>query len=92
QKLGTHAWRYLHAFAATYPNDPDAKDAERARWQVAALAQLYPCDECRNHLRSHLASPKLGAVETNSRAALSAWICELHNVINFDLGKPQFDC
>jgi hypothetical protein len=28
----------------------------------------------------------------NSRQELSVWMCELHNIVNVDLGKPQVEC
>ena len=59
---------------------------------VAALGQHYPCKLCRGHLQQQLRDPELGPVRVNSRQELSVWFCELHNLVNRDIGKKQFDC
>ena len=59
---------------------------------VAALGQHYPCKLCRGHLQQQLRDPELGPVRVNSRQDLSVWFCELHNLVNRDIGKKQFDC
>ncbi|KAJ8602950.1 hypothetical protein CTAYLR_001540 [Chrysophaeum taylorii] len=91
EELGSHAWFFLHTMAAKYPDAPTDADKAAMRWQIAALAQLYPCDVCRNHLREKLTT-RIEPVDVSSRAALSDWVCRLHNVVNTDLNKPTQDC
>ena len=59
---------------------------------IAAFGQLYPCKLCRGHLQQQLREPGLGPPAVESREAISVWICELHNIVNADLGKPQQEC
>ena len=56
------------------------------------LPARYPCKLCRTHLRQQLRDPSLGPVRTESRLALSTWMCELHNIVNKDIGKPTMEC
>ncbi len=56
------------------------------------LPARYPCKLCRTHLRQQLRDPALGPVRTESRLALSTWMCELHNIVNKDIGKPTMEC
>jgi len=59
---------------------------------IAAFGQLYPCKLCRKHLQQQLREPSLGPPRVESRQALSTWVCELHNIVNADIGKPQVPC
>ncbi|KAH8071432.1 D-xylose 1-dehydrogenase [Aureococcus anophagefferens] len=86
------AWFYLHTFAAKYPDAPTEADKVAARWQVASLAQHYPCHVCRGHLQKKLLSKALGPVDVDGREKLSTWMCRLHNLVNADLGKPAHAC
>mmetsp|Transcript_8564 Transcript_8564/g.15545 ORF Transcript_8564/g.15545 Transcript_8564/m.15545 type:complete len:879 (-) Transcript_8564:91-2727(-) len=90
--IGRRAWFVLHSFAAKYPDNPTEADKTAMRNFIAAFGQLYPCKLCRTHLRQQLREPGLGPPAVESREALSVWICELHNIVNVDLGKPQQEC
>ncbi|GMH65377.1 hypothetical protein TL16_g04186 [Triparma laevis f. inornata] len=90
--IGRRAWFVLHSFAAKYPDNPTEADKTAMRNFIAAFGQLYPCKLCRTHLRQQLREPGLGPPAVESREAISVWICELHNIVNVDLGKPQQEC
>ena len=90
--LGRRAWFFLHSVAAKYPDNPTENDKTSLRNLVAALGQHYPCKLCRKHLKQQLRDPDLGPVAVNSRQELTVWFCELHNMVNRDIGKKEFDC
>jgi len=90
--LGRRTWFFLHSLAAKYPEEPTEEDEAAMRGIVAGLGQLYACPICRQHLQAKLQDPRLGPVKTGSRTALSLWFCELHNIVNKDLGKPEQPC
>lgn len=89
ETLGRATWTLLHAVAASYPDKPSRDQKKAAAELVGALAKLYPCAECADHLRGHLAARPLDA---SSGPALRAWACALHNDVNADLGKPVASC
>ena len=70
EALGAHTWFYLHTFAAKYPDAPTEADKVAARWQVASLAQHYPCHVCRGHLQKKLLSKALGPVDVDGAEGL----------------------
>ncbi len=88
-ELGAATWTFLHTMAAHYPRRPDAAQQAHAQALLQALGALYPCSYCAAHLREDLPAhpPRL-----ESREALSAWMCALHNRVNERTGKPAFDC
>ena len=89
EQLGRATWAFLHTTAAYYPLRATAPQRSSMRAFFDALGSFYPCAHCANYLRAELAQlpPK-----TEGRVELSNWLCNLHNVINARLGKPQFDC
>ncbi len=57
--------------------------------QMDILTRMYPCGECARHFSEVVrASPPA----VDSRAAFSLWMCEAHNTVNRQLGKPAFNC
>ena len=44
------------------------------------------------NLQQQLRDPRLGPIRTWNRQNLTTWLCELHNVVNEDLKKPQHNC
>ncbi|GMI49254.1 hypothetical protein TrCOL_g12838, partial [Triparma columacea] len=90
--LGRRAWFVLHSFAAKYPDNPSESDKAAILGLIAAFGQLYPCKLCRSHLQQQLRDPELGPPRVGSREELTVWMCELHNIVNADLGKEQQDC
>ncbi len=71
----------------TTPSHPQEQTA--AQQLIHALAHLYPCTSCAQHLQQELQTNP-PAVE--SRNALEQWMCRMHNSVNARLGKPMFDC
>ncbi|KAG5457961.1 MAG: hypothetical protein BJ554DRAFT_1912 [Olpidium bornovanus] len=65
------------------------EEAEALRRFVYLLARLYPCGQCAREFSAILAKrpPKTGG-----RREASQWACEVHNIVNERLGKPEFDC
>jgi FAD-linked sulfhydryl oxidase len=92
EHIGRRAWFVLHSFAAKYPEHPTEADQQAMKNLIAAFGQLYPCKLCRKHLQQQLRDPGLGPIRTWDRENLTTWICELHNVVNTDLKKPQHSC
>jgi FAD-linked sulfhydryl oxidase len=93
QLLGRRSWFLLHSIAAKFPEYPSKTDRDAMRGFVAAMGQLYPCPHCRKHLQEHLRDrEQIAPVALASRTDLTVWVCELHNIVNRDLGKPLFDC
>jgi cytochrome b involved in lipid metabolism len=88
--VGRRTWFFLHSVAAKYPDNPSENDKESIRNLVAALGQHYPCKLCRKHLKQQLR--ELRPIAVNTRQELTVWFCELHNMVNKDIGHQQFDC
>ncbi|KAM0684389.1 hypothetical protein MDAP_000157 [Mitosporidium daphniae] len=87
--LGTATWTFLHRFAGMYPANPDEKYQECVRLFLNTLPHIYPCEECAVGMRAFF---DCHPPETESMEKFGAWLCEIHNLVNEKLGKPQYDC
>ncbi len=89
KSIGSNTWSLLHTVAATYPQRPSAIQQKHARQFYHRIAEFYPCSYCAKDFRDAI---KQHPVRTESREALSVWVCERHNEVNEKLGKPVVNC
>ncbi|KAJ1513326.1 hypothetical protein HMI54_001687 [Coelomomyces lativittatus] len=89
QELGRHTWTFLHTLAAYYPNPPTLTHQRHAKNLIYTLSSLYPCEPCAHHLTDYLTSHP---PQVHSYLDLNQWLCDFHNAVNQQLGKPIFDC
>ena len=75
--------------SAYYPDAPTPAQQCRMRSMLLNLASFYPCPPCAEHFAAHM---QQSPPTTESRTALSRFLCNYHNDVNLRLGKPQFDC
>ena len=50
---------------------------------------MYPCPDCKEHLKTIM---KNNPFRNENRVELALYVCDLHNIVNKSLNKPQFDC
>jgi len=87
--LGRQTWSYLHTMAAYYPDAPSSTEQKQMSAFMKIFSRFYPCDHCARDLREEI---KECPPNTTSRIAFSLWMCQMHNIVNKKLGKPEFDC
>ncbi|KAJ8965597.1 hypothetical protein NQ317_016299 [Molorchus minor] len=75
--------------AAKYPNSPTVTQQSDMQRFFSLFSKFYPCEHCAEDLREEL---KIDPPKTDSREALSQWLCRLHNKVNIKVGKGIFDC
>ncbi len=88
-ELGQAGWTILHSMAAYYPEHPTPEQRRKMKEFLESFAELYPCKVCAKDFESllHKEPPKL-----DSRKDLAFWMCEAHNKVNAQLGKPLYPC
>jgi FAD-linked sulfhydryl oxidase len=79
-KLGQSTWYFLHEVV----KHGDIKYENAFRNLMYILTVLYPCPECRVHIKEYLEHHKVKMTEE--------WICDFHNDVNVRLGKEVFNC
>jgi FAD-linked sulfhydryl oxidase len=79
----------LHTMAAYYPDAPTVERKQNTDTFLRSFATVYPCNVCAEDFAQQLQRypPRL-----ESRREFSRWMCDVHNNVNEQLGKPKFDC
>ncbi|KAJ3193592.1 hypothetical protein HK101_004563 [Irineochytrium annulatum] len=88
-ELGRASWRLLHTMAGKFPLEPTPEQQGTLLDFIYLFAELYPCGECARHFQLVLEDHPPVA---KNRETISQWACEVHNVVNKRLKKPEFDC
>lgn len=88
-ELGRSTWTFLHTLAATHSATPTAKEVTRLERFMADFAEIYPCAPCAESFRGIL---RRFPVDASSGPAFAQWMCQVHNEVNKEIGKPTFNC
>jgi hypothetical protein len=88
-EVGNAGWIILHTAAAAFPNAPSREQQLAMRDFITSWSNVYACSHCAYHMRTVLGSKP--PVVDNKRA-VSQYVCELHNNVNYMLGKETYDC
>eukprot|EP01130_Rhizamoeba_saxonica_P002000 TRINITY_DN11811_c0_g1_i1.p1 TRINITY_DN11811_c0_g1~~TRINITY_DN11811_c0_g1_i1.p1 ORF type:complete len:150 (+),score=28.80 TRINITY_DN11811_c0_g1_i1:37-486(+) len=88
-ELGQSGWTLLHTIAAYYPSKPTNEERRNTSKFLKYFAKTFPCDWCGDDFAKIMDEhpPKL-----DNYREFSQWMCEAHNTVNHNLGKPGFDC
>jgi FAD-linked sulfhydryl oxidase len=89
EELGQSGWKVLHSFAAYYPEHPTKEDEKVMITFLNSFAHLYPCKECGSGFALYL---KKFPPHVDERSSLCVYLCEAHNKVNEELGKPLVKC
>ena len=81
RELGRGTWMLLHEMVDREPSERLEASFISLMW---SLSDLYPCEECREHLVEYLYNhpPEMS----------KEWMCRLHNDVNRRLGKEEQPC
>jgi hypothetical protein len=83
---GPHGWKFMHAVALAYPENPSAEEKKAAFQFFTSLEYMLPCESCKQNFRKEIAAmPLIPALE--SKQTLNEWLTTLHNSVNKRLNK-----
>lgn len=86
---GETGWNFIHFVTMGYPLDPTEQDKYNYYQYFHALQYVLPCKKCRYNLSHHLKKFPLTDQVLSSRNNLVKWGIDLHNVVNYYIGKPM---
>ena len=84
---GPPLWHVLHTISFNYPVNPNNDQKKRYYNFFKGLQYILPCGKCRKNLVSNFKKTKFSKEVYVSRDKLSKWVYDLHNHINYMLGK-----
>ena len=86
---GPFFWHTMHLVALGYPTNPTYAEKRAAKEFYESFVHLIPCPLCKmhyaDHLKNHPITPSL-----DTRNDLFDWTVMIHNLVNKDLGKPEY--
>lgn len=86
---GKYAWNFIHLVTMDYPENPKQADVQNYRDFLHSLQYVLPCAKCRTNLIKHFKKYPLTDEVMSSRQNLVKWGINLHNIVNYYLGKPM---
>lgn len=88
-ELGQAGWTLLHTMAAYYPEEADDTKQAVTHQFLRSFGKVFPCTECARDFQRIISDhpPQL-----RRRQDFVQWLCEAHNDVNQQLGKPAFPC
>lgn len=88
---GPHAWKFIHITAMAYPSNPTDIDINTYRNYFTLLGDILPCPKCRINYKKKLIKFPLTDYVLSSTDNFVNWTIDLHNEVNKDTGKEQYD-
>ena len=86
RQWGGCCWSFLEHVALSYPMKPTENQKKNMHKFITSLADVLPCAQCANHLKSYL---EKNPPSMNSSHALCKWIHTFHNEVNARLEKEE---
>ena len=86
---GPFFWHTMHLVALGYPNEPTYSEKRAAKEFFESFTHLIPCPTCKLHYADHLKEMPI-TPSLDTRKDLFKWTIDMHNLVNKDLGKPQY--
>jgi hypothetical protein len=87
---GPSFWYVLHLITFGYPDEPSYIDQRGYHDFFVNLQHVIPCRKCRKHYTTHLQEHPIGPY-LNTKYNLIRWLVSLHNMVNRELQKPEYD-
>ena len=50
---GPHGWKFMHAVALAYPENPSAEEKKAAFQFFSSLEYMLPCESCKQNFRGN---------------------------------------
>lgn len=85
---GPHQWFMMHTISFTYPEEPSPHDKRVYHDYYASLKEVLPCDACKRHYNTYFLQHPIGP-HLDRRKDLIAWVVNIHNFVNKQLGKRE---
>jgi hypothetical protein len=79
----------MHLVALGYPKTPTYAEKRAAKEFFESFAHLIPCPICKLHYADHLKNNPI-TPSLDTRNDLFQWTIRIHNLVNKDLGKPEY--
>jgi hypothetical protein len=90
EEIGRQMWDESHESIENLDDSADEKTVKKTMKKIEKNFKHHPCMECQINAKKNLKDIPITKETTKEDA--KAKLCQFHNRVNDDLGKPQFDC
>lgn len=87
---GPHFWFTIHYAALGYPDKPSITDKRKYKTFFENLGYVIPCSKCSKNYMIHTKDLPIEPFLEN-KDSLFKWTVILHNTVNKEIGKPQWN-
>jgi excinuclease UvrABC ATPase subunit len=90
EEIGRQMWEESHGSIDELDENADEKQVKKTMKSIEKSFKKHPCKECSDNAKKNLKEIPLNKSTTKEEAKQT--LCEFHNKVNGDLGKPSFNC
>lgn len=87
---GRYFWYCIHLTALGYSNNPTPDQKMVYKQFYLTLGKVLPCSKCSNNYARHMEHIPIDFFLGNQND-LFKWTVHLHNIVNKEIGKPQWN-
>lgn len=88
---GRHFWTTIHIAAMGYPENPTFEDKVAYKEFYMTIGKVLPCKKCTINFARHIADMPIDSYLIHGKRKLFDWTVYLHNTVNKELGRPQWN-
>jgi FAD-linked sulfhydryl oxidase len=90
EEIGRQMWDESHQSVEDLDDSADEQTVKKTMKKIEKSFKKHPCMECQIQAKKNLKELPITKSKTKDEAKQT--LCQFHNKVNDDLGKPQFDC
>ena len=90
EEIGRQMWDDSHASIESLDDNADEKTVKKTMKKIETSFKQHPCMECQIEAKKNL--KELPITKSKTKQEAKKTLCEFHNKVNDNLGKPSFDC
>ena len=87
---GPHGWKFMHYVSLGYPDKPSESDKMNYKQFYYSLQNILPCEKCAQNYKHNLLKYPIDN-HLVYRDTLVKWVIDIHNQVNKELGKKEYD-
>jgi len=88
---GKYFWYTIHLTALGYSEKPTFEDKIAYKSFYESIGKVLPCKKCTINFARHFADMPIDPYLIHGKRKLFDWTVYLHNTVNKELGKPQWN-
>ena len=90
EEIGRQMWDESHQSVENLDDSADEQTVQKTMKKIEKSFKKHPCGECQIQAKKNL--KELPITKSKTKEEAKQTLCQFHNKVNNDLGKPTFNC